>query len=34
MRIDGWMLMALAWGIILSITLFCFKRIIAKKEFT
>ncbi len=34
MRPGGWILLIFAWGMILSITVFCFRKILAKKELT
>lgn len=34
MRPGGWIFLLFAWGIILSITVFCFMKIFAKKELT
>ncbi len=32
MRVSGWLLFGLSWGMILFLTVFCFSKVFAKKE--
>jgi hypothetical protein len=32
MTIGGWILVILFWGMILGVSIFCFKKVFAKKE--
>lgn len=32
MNVRGWMLLIVSWGCILSLVVFCFTRVFAKKE--
>ena len=32
MRLEGWCLLILFWGLILALAVFCFRRIFGKKE--
>ena len=33
MTIGGWILLILSWGMILGVSIFCFKKVFTKKEF-
>jgi len=32
MKISGWVFLIFSWGIILGLTVFCFKKVFSKKE--
>jgi len=32
MKIEGWLFIIFSWGIILGLTVFCFKKVFSKKE--
>ncbi len=32
MKLNGWVFIIFSWGIILGLTIFCFKNVFAKKE--